>query len=410
MQKDLLRYATFSLRMPIKGEKEFSMLREVKILIIDDEPDIRDLICDALVISGKVKRHQVFGVGSGEEAIKVFHTISPQIVLSDIMMPKVRGPEFMKWLRQEKSEVEIGVITAYGDTDTLLDLYQYGVTGVVRKPFSLQEIESLVTRMMDRIHLKWENEIYRKRLIERERLSSLGLVAAGVAHEINNPTTFIKGNLQLMNRLLSSNPNPDELKKVVASAINGCERVERIVSTLLRFSGKRAVERDIVEVSRLLEDVRLFCSHRLDKIELVVESPKDISPIYVDLHELTQAIINLILNALDAMETRRNKEPEFRPKLEILISEEKELGRLLMKIKDNGTGIPPHVQEKLFTPFFTTKERDSGTGLGLSLARNAIEELGGEIKFFSEVGKGTTFEVRLPTEFCAVDSTIPQAA
>jgi PAS domain S-box-containing protein len=231
-------------------------------------------------------------------------------------------------------------------------------------------------------------------MIVGDRMASIGTLAAGVAHEINNPLAAVIANLDLAIRAtLNSAEAPAlvaELSEELVDARDSAERVRQIVRDLKLFSRVEDERRGPVSVERVLEStLRIVWNEIRHRARLL----KDYQPVpLVDANDarLGQVFLNLLVNAAQAI-------PEGRATAnQIKIATRMVDGRVVVEVSDTGSGMPPEVLARLYTPFFTTKPTGVGTGLGLSICQRIVTSLGGEIKAESEVGKGTTFRVSLP--------------
>ncbi len=224
-----------------------------------------------------------------------------------------------------------------------------------------------------------------KELAKAERLAGLGLLSAGVAHEINNPLAIIRGNTELLQDEI---PVEAEAREEVEAIMVEVGRIERIINNLRVFSKRESLLPHPFELEKLLDGILDQIGHQIPLEKYSLERPYRGCGIVVkgDEERLRQVFTNLILNGLQAM-------PEGgRLTVSAAVMEE---GRLVsVTVSDNGAGISPEHMEKLFTPFFTTKSR--GTGLGLAVSYGIVSDHGGEIKVASQEGQGTTFTVLLP--------------
>jgi two-component system, NtrC family, sensor kinase len=224
-----------------------------------------------------------------------------------------------------------------------------------------------------------------KELAQVERLAGIGLLASGVAHEINNPLAIIRGNAELLEM---SDRLDDSDQSEVETIIRQVGRVERIVSNLLTFARtKKKVIRPF-RIEALLDDILDQIGHQIPLDTYRIERRYQTADVDIegDEDQLRQVFTNLIVNGLQAMETWGV----------LTVGTEIRTGEELCRITiaDSGTGISKELQEKLFTPFFTTKER--GTGLGLAVSYGIVKDHGGDIRFVSAPGLGAEFIVVLP--------------
>jgi signal transduction histidine kinase len=225
-------------------------------------------------------------------------------------------------------------------------------------------------------------------LLERhEKLASLGLLAAGVAHEIRNPLTAIKGAMFLQQKKLENGSSEYADAKTVEHEIL---RLERIVNNFLQFAGPGDLRLAPAAAAAPLRAVSALLGPELAKsnIRLVLEEPR----ITVDEAQIEQVLINLVQNAADAI--GRNGTVKLRARADRKRIGNKETNVVILEVADNGKGIAPEVQQRLFDPFFTTKE--TGTGLGLCIAAGIVQKHGGAIQYQTQVDYGTTFGIVLP--------------
>lgn len=258
-------------------------------------------------------------------------------------------------------------------------------------------------------------------LIHAEKMSSLGQLTAGIAHEINNPVGFIKGGVETLKVAIedlyeaidgySSIDTSDEaslkemleeqkveatelvteakemIEQLFKDVLFGTERVTEIVNGLRVFSRHDEAEVKSANLHENLDAGMMIIKHKIkDKAEIIKQYDPNVSNIDCLPGQLNQVFVNLISNAVDAMDG-----------FGTLVISTHDLGnKVQLSFKDNGAGIPVHVKEKIFDPFFTTKDVGEGTGLGLSISHSIVEQHKGQIEVFSEVGAGTEFRITLP--------------
>ncbi len=242
----------------------------------------------------------------------------------------------------------------------------------------------------------------RRRMLERlqlaDRMVSVGTLAAGVAHEINNPLSFVSGNLTFA---LDALAGPAAGAELSAEALDGCrtalreasvgaKRVEHIVrelKTLSRSGDDRGVP---VDVARALEGALQLARNELGQRARVETRIAEVPPVLADESRISQVFLNLLVNAAQAI-------PEGRPEANrIEVTLDAEGGLVVLTVRDSGCGIAPDNLKRIFDPFFTTKPVGVGTGLGLAISHGIVSALGGDIEVTSEVGQGSTFRVTLP--------------
>jgi PAS domain S-box-containing protein len=248
-----------------------------------------------------------------------------------------------------------------------------------------------------------ERKRMRSKLLVSDRMASLGTLAAGIAHEINNPLAYVTGNLEVAAEALTdpgiaASPQCSELAAVIADARDGAERVRKIVHGLRSFSRAEEEKRVSLELTGVLESAIRLTSNEVRHRAVLVRDFRPIPLVVADDSRLTQVFINLLVNAAHAI-------PEGHTDANCITVRTRtdDHGRAMVEIEDTGRGMPPDVQARVFDPFFTTKDVGEGTGLGLSICHGIITGLAGQISLDSTPGKGTLVRVVLPAD------TAPQA-
>jgi signal transduction histidine kinase len=240
----------------------------------------------------------------------------------------------------------------------------------------------------------------REQLVHQEKLASVGQLAAGVAHEINNPLSFIRSNLSHLGRELARNEeaDPDEIEEILNETIGGADRIQEITGALVQFSRKNTLDPEITDICGLVRGAARVSRNEIHpRAELELDLPDDLPGIVCIPGEIQQVLVNLLLNAAHAIEltgrygTIRVEVADVRDTVEI-------------RVIDDGTGMPADLIDHIFDPFFTTKEVGKGTGLGLSVSYGILYERGGSIKVESEEGTGSRFTVVLPRNLDAATS------
>lgn len=240
-----------------------------------------------------------------------------------------------------------------------------------------------------------------EQLMQSAKLASVGELAVSVAHEINNPLTGILGFTSLLlSEMPPDDPRTRDLKVIESEAL----RSRQIVRNLLDFSRSHGSNKELIDVNDVIRNTLLLIRYqaKTSNFKIVEVYEKDLPPVLADMDQLKQVFINLIKNAFDAMPNGGHLQIQTsvatgRSSIDRISSEDDASQDMVMiQFKDSGMGIHPDHMKNIFDPFFTTKGHHMGTGLGLSISYNIIEKHGGRLEVDSEVGKGSTFSIRLP--------------
>ncbi|BBD58208.1 response regulator receiver sensor signal transduction histidine kinase [Nostoc sp. HK-01] len=433
----------------------FTVEQTATVLIVDDNSANLGVLSDALDQVGL----EVWVAKSGKVALERVKYALPNLILLDVMMPEIDGFETCRLLKADPKTQDIPVIfmTALSDTTNKITGFKVGAVDYITKPFQQEEVLSRV-KLHLKLHdlavkLEHKNVLLEQKvtevsqaydelkkvqiqLIQSEKLSSLGQMVAGIAHEINNPVNFIYGNLvhaneytqevlNILHLYQAEYPNPtpriqaeleltdlefleSDLLKLLNSMNFGARRIREIVKSMRIFSRTDDATLTETDIHECLDGTLTILNYRLKqktdsfKIE-VIKDYGLLPPVECYAVQINQVFMNLLSNAIDALDEydqqRSLAEIHQKPsRIEIhtnMISDE----WVAIHITDNGPGIPPEVQAKLFEPFFTTKPTGKGTGLGLSISHQiVVDKHGGNITCKSIPGNGTEFIVKIPIQ------------
>ncbi len=381
---------------------------EEPILIVDDEEDLRYVLARQLQMGG----FQVETASNGEEAIQKLHQREYPVVITDMKMPRKDGLSVISAAHELYPDTEIIVLTGHGTLENALQAFKAGnIFEYLLKPLDdIAVLNTVVERALERRNLRRHNRMLFEQLqqayeelkqksealIQNEKMSAIGQLAAGVAHELNNPLTAVLGFAQMIYEKLRhkraselSDAEQERLLQALENMMQGVYRARDIVGTLLRFARTSdPTQRSLVNINQVLSDSFVFTEHVLLRQGLVLQKnlAPELPPVWGNAPRLQQVFTNLLINAQQATPASGvitvTSEPSDDP------------SGVWVHVEDTGEGIPPDALERIFEPFYTRKAE--GTGLGLSIARQVIAEHNGTIKVASEVGKGTRFSVFLP--------------
>ncbi|MBI5557761.1 MAG: response regulator [Deltaproteobacteria bacterium] len=417
------------------------MSDKISVLVVDDDLETRELYIRWLTGAGYLPTC----TAHGREALDLFANVFFPLVLLDINMPGISGIEVLRELRGGDCSPAVIMVTGMDDPEIAASALEIGACGYLIKPFEKNELliylahalrikelekknrehqDSLAQQVKDRT-LQLEKALRdlkasQEQLIHQEKLATIGHLAAGVAHEINNPTGYIGSNLGTLTKYLGrinefisllEDYSPalppekrEELKQarkqakidfllsdsrdILAECLEGVERIRKIVAGLKSFSRKDQNVSTLASINDCIENALTVAWNEVKYKATVEKEYGDLPQINCYPNQLSQVFMNLLVNAAHAITEQGT----------IRIRTWLENNRIVVAISDTGCGISAENQEKIFAPFFTTKKEGVGTGLGLSIVSEIVARHGGDISLRSEVGKGSTFTITIPVE------------
>ena len=404
---------------------------KTKILIVDDSRSVRNMLATILEASGYI----TITAEDGLEALaKSVADSTIDLIVSDVNMPKIDGIQLVKALRKRGMDVPIVMLTGVNSISVAVDALCSGATDYVLKDNNMDEIIVItVKRALEKhqlirknLHLEQliEQEVRKNRekdilLLQKDKQASVGQLAAGVAHEINNPMGYIMSNLGTLSKYaaveqqylqtlegilktcgsieqqvqiaeLSSRLDLpfilEDLSALISESMEGAEKVRRIVLDLKDFARIDEDGMKEIDLNACVQSTVSIVSNEIRSVADLDLQLGDIPLIVCNPQQVNQVIANLLVNAAHAIDGHGR----------ITVSTSCEWGQVLLTVADTGCGIPTEIRKRIFDPFFTTQEVGKGAGLGLSVSYDIVRKHGGEITFESEPGRGTTFMVRLP--------------
>jgi two-component system, NtrC family, sensor kinase len=420
----------------------------MKILIAEDDFVSRLLVKKAVEKIG----HDVLEAEDGKIALELFLEHKPDMIISDWMMPEMDGIELCQKIRasDKKTYSYIILLTAKDKMTDLVEVFEAGADDYIIKPFKPDELRSRIKNGERIIKLEGEHHDLQKELVgknnkldktlarlkttqsqilQAEKMASIGQLAAGVAHEINNPIGFISSNLDALNDYMtdfdtllqhfqklekilkeSNQENlsseikqqiqtvsdyeeeievdylKDDIPELLKDCKEGTGRVGKIVGDLKSFAHPGNDEQMLVDINKGLVSTLNVVNNEIKYKATVTKDLGEIPLVEGYPQKLNQVFMNILVNAAQSI----------KEKGEIKIVTKQKGKYVAVSISDNGCGIEKDHLSKIFDPFFTTKAIGAGTGLGMNIAYNIIEEHKGKIDVKSQVGKGTVFTIILP--------------
>lgn len=398
----------------------------LQILVADDDPIITKILTRAL----QNDSYKVVTADNGTNALKILLSDdAPSIAILDWNMPGLTGIEVSKAhsVSENPRFVYKLILSGLLEKEQIIEALHNGAHDVLLKPLNLELLRSrlqIAKKILDEkqsleemnvVISKYASEMERlandraKQLVHAERLSGLGTMAAGIAHEINNPMSFISGNIQTLTRFwkdldpvirnlevsdVTLNKKIEfileQLPSLLSGIMDGVERVTSIVQSLKRYSSTNsASSKQECDLNQCIEKAKEMCRYSLKNGVSVALNLTE-APVHVVANpvELEQVFINLITNAVDAVQDSVDKL--------VTISTFRNQEQALVKIQDSGKGIQQQNIDKIWQPFFTTKGPGRGTGLGLAITTGIIKDHKGSITAENHPNGGAVFNISLP--------------
>ncbi len=419
-----------------------------KVLVVDDTPDMAELMRRACADQG----HRVFVASDGREALDIVGSEPPDVILLDVMMPRMSGMEVLRELKRNPGlrMIPVILVTAKGEDEDVIAGLDEGAHDYVTKPFKKEILAARVRAAAgikrDHDRLMHLNEQLRAETAERERiqdelarvnrLEAIGHLAAGIAHEINTPTQYVGDNIRFLQEsflglrealselaTLKGSMEPDdlarrvgeieaaleeadaeyllrEIPKAIEQALEGIDQVADIVRSMKEFSHPGNLEKRTVDLNQTIRNALTVSRNEWKYVaELVTDFDADLPLVSCLPGDLNQVVLNLVVNAAQAMARDGENDGDVAGAAggTLTVRTRRDGDWAEVRVEDTGCGIPESIRNNVFDPFFTTKEVGRGTGQGLPIAHAiVVNKHGGTITFDSEVGRGTVFIVRLP--------------
>jgi two-component system NtrC family sensor kinase len=408
--------------------------KQTRILIAEDDATMRQILAGVL----KKMEYDVTVASDGTEAWEILRkSAAPKLLILDWVMPGMDGLSLCRKIRETQTGgyIYIIMLTAQESRKDVLEGFEAGADDYLVKPIDPDELKARLKVGQRVLELEEAQKKAVLQLLQSEKMASVGQLAAGVAHEINNPTGFVSSNLKTLSdyqkdlsrliveyRTLVSTlvdqpsatvvPNMlaeqaraitaieneidigfilKDIPDLIEESREGTERIKKIVMDLKDFAHPGMDKTCEVDINHGIESTLNVVWNELKYNATVTKDLSDLPKIKGYPQQLNQVFMNILVNAGQAM-------PE---KGEIQIRTRASDGHVEIRIQDTGTGISPENLKKIFDPFFTTKEIGKGTGLGLHVVHSIVEKHKGTVEVTSEVGRGTTFTISLPVDFQA---------
>jgi signal transduction histidine kinase len=377
---------------------------QIAVLLVDDDEEDY-LLTKGLLASVEGVRHEVHWASDLRAAVEAAEAARYDVCLVDYRLGVEDGLDLVRKLSANGHDLPVIVLTGQGDRQVDVEAAQAGaadylVKGEVGPALLERAIRYAVRRHADLRALR-ENE---EQLRHAQRMEAVGRLAGGVAHDFNNLMSAVIGFSQLiLLRLEEAHPLRGEVEQILRAG----ERATALTSQLLAFSRKQVLQPKVLDLNELVVELEKLLRRLIGaNVELVSILDPELGPIEADPGQLEQVILNLVVNARDAMPTGGKATIETS---NVVLGADSGLDvspgvYVLLSVGDSGVGIDEATMGQIFEPFFTTKEEGKGTGLGLATVFGIVKQSGGDIAIESEVGRGTTFNIYLPRATAPVEA------
>jgi signal transduction histidine kinase len=370
-----------------------------KILVIDDEVGPRESLRMLLKPDYNVQTADCVEAG-----LKLLKEKQPDTIVMDIRMPGMTGIEGLRKIREIDPHLSVIMLTGFGALETAKEALRLGANDYISKPFDAGEMREVIGRNVERTRvqrasenasseIKELNARLLKQLAQKERLASLGQASAEFVHDLGNPLTIVWGYVQLLAKKLERSEEGGAEKAASIKELNIIEQNVRLCRELLTmwqsYGSVEASPHKPISVSAILREVIKGVSAVAAQsgLELQANVCEDECLLMGDSVQINRAIQNVIVNAIQASADKKGP---------VLVDCTRKDFYVDIRVEDSGSGIEPSQMNKIFDPYFTTKQGKSGTGLGLYITKKVVEDHNGSIKVDSTLGVGTTFTIRLP--------------
>ena len=382
---------------------------KLRVLIVEDVED------DAVLVVRELRRggfDVLFDRVDTAEAMSSALARQPwDVVISDYTMPQFSAPAALALLNERKLDLPFIIVSGTVNEDIAVAALHAGAHDFMSKA-KLARLVPAIERELRAASLRVQQKKLQAQLMVSERMASMGTLAAGVAHEINNPLACVMANLDLAGRELEERAATlgltaefGQIREELDDAREASDRIRNIVRNLRIFSRSEDDKTGPVDVQQVMESTLRMAWNEIRHRARLVKNYGKTPPVEANESRLGQVFLNMIVNAAQSIEDGRAEKNEIR------ISTSTDVrGGVVVEIADTGRGMPPDVLRQLFSPFFTTKPVGVGTGLGLYICHGIVTGFGGLIEVRSEVGQGTVFRISLLPARSQVPEAAPQLA
>lgn len=371
-----------------------------QILLVDDEEGIRKVLGISLADSG----YHVVTAANGEKALALFKNMDSPIVLTDIKMPGMDGIQLLRKIKKDSPDTEVIMITGHGDMELAIQSLKFGAVDFITKPLNDDVLQIALKRAKEKIFYRetvrdytenLEQLVYEKtkKLLQTERLAAVAQTVSAMAHAIKNITGGLTGGAFVLEKGLELE-NKKYLDQGWDMLKRNVERVKQLALDLLSYTKEREPDYQLCDPNQPIQEVyQLMLPYATEySVALEVDLDTKLPDAWFDPERINRCLLNLVTNAIDACTDISCNHRQGKVSLRSL---RRKNFAVEYEICDNGCGMDEETKAKIFQQFFSTKG-SQGTGLGLMITHKIVDEHRGVIECSSELGKGTTFVIRLP--------------
>ena len=363
-----------------------------QIMIVDDDDDLRGSVAELFEASG-------FGVNafcSAADALSQLHEgMCPDVILLDLLMPDMNGWQFR--IAQKRARSAADALVVVWSADLSEQAVAIDADAFLPKPFNSQILLDTVERLIE----TRGRERARARVSELDRLRSLGELAGGIAHEVNNPLAAIVGNLelvqqraeQLADRLAGAEAAElSGMRDLLSRAQRGADRVSDVIRSVAMFAHADTTSATVLDVQEVLESSLQVASNQIRHCARLERHYTPVPPVVGNAAQLGQVFLNLLLNAVHTIRDQGAGEHRIEVR-----TDQDELGDVIVTVSDTGRAVEPTQQASIFDPPCATDDQAAGVGFGVAVSRELVNVMGGTLEIEREPGKGSSVRVRIPS-------------
>jgi signal transduction histidine kinase len=395
-------------------QSEHKQSDALHILVIDDDSIDREAVKRAL--SRRPEKIIYHECATGEGALVQVHAQKFDCIFLDYLLPDMDGITMLRRMHNTDTGLAVApvvMLTGKGSEMIMIEAIRWGAQDyLIKDNITTESLHIAMTKSREMYELKLSQYQASEQLRQSQKMEAVGQLTSGVAHDFNNLLTVILGNTRIMKKKLFHSFDADDFSRKIDAIEVSARKGADLVRTMMIFTRQRRQAREVVDMNELIEGIDELIRRPLGKIiEITTIYAADLWPVEIDRGQFENALINLAINARDAMPDGGHLTIET---ANIVIDEEYTIVHpdmtpglyAVVTVSDTGTGMSPEVAKRIFEPFYTTKPAGEGTGLGLSMVYGMVQQSGGYIHVYSEEGHGTVFRIYMPRHHDSAEDSV----